>query len=99
MMAYRSAEHETTRVRPAEMIFGRPIKLLAGLYLGRPPGDERAYSELLYVADLEEKLRRIHSFAIGRVHTASIIEIWRSLAMPRERRVCVRSCRDIQSGI
>ena len=35
MLAYRSAEHETTDVSPCEMMFGRHVSLPADLVLGK----------------------------------------------------------------
>lgn len=36
MMAYRSSVHESTKVSPNEMVFGRPIHLPIDLVLGVP---------------------------------------------------------------
>jgi hypothetical protein len=36
MMAYRAAVHETTKVSPYEMMFGRTINLPIDLVIGHP---------------------------------------------------------------
>ena len=64
MMAYRAAEHETTKVSPYEMMFGRSINLPIDLVIGHPDANfdpPRFNSEYAY--ELANKLEKIHKFA------------------------------------
>jgi len=60
LLAYRSARHETTKISPAEMCFGRELKLPIDLLRGVPP-QERKFEENIYVSELREKLNVLHA--------------------------------------
>ena len=64
MMAYRAAVHETTKVSPYEMMFGRTINLPIDLVIGHPDSNYIVpeYSSG-YVFSLSKKLEKIHEFA------------------------------------
>ena len=64
MMAYRAAVHETTKVSPYEMMFGRTINLPIDLVIGHPDSNYIVpeYSSG-YVFSLSTKLEKIHEFA------------------------------------
>jgi len=59
LLAYRSARHETTKISPAEMCFGRelklPIDLLRGNFPQKPESEENNY-----VFRLRRKLNEVH---------------------------------------
>jgi len=59
LLAFRLARHEATKISPAEMCFGRDLKLPLDLLRGNPP-DKLRCSENNYVAQLSEKLNSIH---------------------------------------
>jgi len=60
LLAYRSARHETTKISPAEMCFGRELKLPIDLLRG-VPSQECKFKENLYVSKLREKLNELHA--------------------------------------
>jgi len=60
LLAYRSARHETTKISPAEMCFGRELKLPIDLLRG-VPSQERKFKENMYVSELREKLNGLHA--------------------------------------
>ena len=63
MMAYRAAVHETTKVSPDEMMFGRTINLPIDLVIRHPDSNYIVpkYSSG-YVFSLSKKLEKIHEF-------------------------------------
>ncbi|KAJ8017967.1 hypothetical protein HOLleu_44301 [Holothuria leucospilota] len=65
MMAYRSAEHESTKFSPAEVIFGRRVNLPLCAQLPKLPDhhDSPRNSVPKYVKRLEETLYKIHEMA------------------------------------
>ena len=64
MMAYRSAEHDTTGVAPVEVMLGRHIELPIDLIVGSPPPDDNDHSNNMpeYVHRLKERLVRVHDY-------------------------------------
>ena len=62
MMAYRSAEHESSGFSPNEMMLGRRVHLPANLMWERPP-EEISHVTSEYVRDLEDHMERAHQFA------------------------------------
>jgi len=60
LLAYRSARHETTKISPAEMCFGRELKLPIDLLRGVSP-QEHKLEENIYVSELREKLNALHA--------------------------------------
>lgn len=69
-MTYRASAHETTKVSPHEMVFGRSIKLPIDLSIGHPDSNliKPEYSTD-YAYELSTKLDKIHEFA--RKHIAA----------------------------
>ena len=76
MMAYRSAEHESTGVAPVEAMLGRHIELPIDLIVGSPPEEEddqhhRSSNMPEYVQNLKERLEKVHEFVRERQHIAT----------------------------
>ncbi|CAC5420030.1 unnamed protein product [Mytilus coruscus] len=70
MMAYRSAEHESTGVSPCRMMYGREINLPVDLLFGKSPdGPKSSISD--FVNDLEHTLLTVHEFARTNLNFAS----------------------------
>jgi len=55
LLAYRSARHEATKISPAEMCFGRELKLPLDLLRGTSP-QKLEFIENNYVSQLRRKL-------------------------------------------
>ena len=70
MLAYRSAQHETTGVSPCEMMFGRHVSLPADLVLGRLQS-EKTLEMSEYAYKLSQTLDKIHQFARGKINLAT----------------------------
>ena len=70
MLAYRSAQHETTGVSPCEMMFGRHVSLPADLVLGRLQS-ENTLEMSEYAYKLSQTLDKIHEFARGKINLAT----------------------------
>ena len=60
-MAYRSAEHETTRETPNTMMLGREVRMPVDLLVGSAPEPHTTPCE--YAQNLQEKLRLAHQVA------------------------------------
>jgi len=60
LLAFRSARHETTKISPAEMCFGRKLRLPIDLLCGVPP-QERKVEENIYMSELRKKLTALHA--------------------------------------
>ncbi|KAF8791617.1 Retrovirus-related Pol polyprotein like [Argiope bruennichi] len=60
LLGYRSTEHEATRLTPAEMLFGRTLRLPCDILFGRP--NETPSSPNEYMKNLEARLESIHTF-------------------------------------
>ena len=58
LMAYRSAVHETTGFTPAQVMFGRELRLPPDVMFGRPPDQPCAPEG--FVHDLEKRLSAVH---------------------------------------
>ncbi|GBM00287.1 Retrovirus-related Pol polyprotein from transposon 297 [Araneus ventricosus] len=69
LLAYRSAELEVTGLTPAEMFFGRTLRLPCDILFGRP--SETPYSPNKYMKNLEARLESVHAFARERIKLAS----------------------------
>ena len=64
MMAYRASAHETTKVSPYEMMFGRSVNLPIDLVIGQPKSNFIAPEyNTEYVYELSKKLEQVHQFA------------------------------------
>ena len=70
LMAYRSAEQESTKHSPNMMMFGREIRLPVDLLFGTGPS-ETVQSESDYVSNLREKLCIAHDSARENIKNAS----------------------------
>ena len=64
LLSYRASTHETTGLTPANMLFGRELRLPCDLLFGAPPDKAEPINE--YAANLVEKLHDTHRF--GRQH-------------------------------
>lgn len=70
LMAYRSAEHDTTQTTPAAMMLGRELRLPADLIHGIPPGAEvNPYGS--YPILLKQKMWTVHDFVRTKVDDAT----------------------------
>ena len=69
LMAYRASTHETTGVTPANMVFGRELRLPCVLMFGASPDKEQSVTD--YAADLVERLHDTHHFARQHLEVAS----------------------------
>ncbi|GBM48620.1 Transposon Ty3-I Gag-Pol polyprotein [Araneus ventricosus] len=67
LLAYRSAEHEVTGLTPAEMLFGRTLRLPCDILFGRPSETPSSPNE--YMKNLEARLESVHAFARERMKT------------------------------
>ncbi|MCQ7131118.1 DDE-type integrase/transposase/recombinase [Salmonella enterica] len=61
LLAYRSAVHESTRVTPSRMLFGKELRLPGDLLFGRPMEETAATTD--YASQLRQKMTEIHEFA------------------------------------
>ena len=69
LLAYRASTHETTGVTPANMGFGRVLRLPCDLMFGAPPDKEKSTTD--YTAAHVERLHDIHHFARQHLKVAS----------------------------
>ncbi|GBL91851.1 hypothetical protein AVEN_172772-1 [Araneus ventricosus] len=60
LLAYRSADHEVTGFTPADMLFGRTLRLLCDILFGRPSDEPSSSNE--YLNNLETRLEGVHAF-------------------------------------
>ncbi len=60
MMAYRTAEHDSTKIAPAEAMLGRQTEIPIDLVVGPPPGDEDKMDLPEYVQKLKDKIEYTH---------------------------------------
>ena len=60
LLAYRSAEHESTGYTPAQLMLSRELRLPLDLLLERPPGDERR-SPADYVRSQSDQMRAVRT--------------------------------------
>ena len=63
LMSYRSAVHETTKLTPAMLMFGRELRVPLDLLLGRPHADIEELSYLEYGERLRASIATVHDFA------------------------------------
>lgn len=72
MLAYRSSVHESTKVTPNEMVFGRQVTLPIELIYGKPTADtEIPDSCEEYAYQLQQTLDKIHEFPKKKKKTPS----------------------------
>ncbi len=68
LMAYRSAEHDSTKCSPAKLMMGRDLRLPVDLLYGRP---EEEHHSSVYADALQERLERVHTFARAHLQMSS----------------------------
>ncbi|GFV98174.1 retrovirus-related Pol polyprotein from transposon 412 [Trichonephila clavipes] len=69
LLAYRSTVHETTGYSPSQMLFGRDLRLPAGLLFSRPTDAPLAPEE--YIEKLQARMEEMHHLARERTGMAS----------------------------
>ena len=67
LMAYRSAEHETTGYTPAQLMLGRDLRLPLDLLFERPPDDPVDHLLTDYVRSQRDRMRVIREQVAGNV--------------------------------
>ena len=60
LMAYRSAEHQSTGYSPAMAMLGHELRLPLDLLTGRPPDEELPKDSHQFVKELQHKMEEIH---------------------------------------
>ena len=77
LMAYRSAEHESTKVSPNVMMFGREICLPIDILYGNVPDTANSVDNLPdYVSNIRTQLDNVHELARKHIKTASEKQKW-----------------------
>ena len=69
LLAYRSSIHDTTGLTPANLVFGRELRLPCDLMFGSPPGAEQPAVD--YVEGLVDRLHDAHEMARQHIQVAS----------------------------
>ncbi|GBN37554.1 Retrovirus-related Pol polyprotein from transposon 297 [Araneus ventricosus] len=69
LLAYRSADHESTGCTPADMLFGRTLRLPCDILFGRPSDTPSSPNE--YLNNLEARLESVHAFDRERIKLVS----------------------------
>ncbi|GBM15589.1 Transposon Ty3-I Gag-Pol polyprotein [Araneus ventricosus] len=69
LLAYKSADHEASGCTPADMLFGRTLRLPCDILFGRPSDTPSSPNE--YLNNLEARLESVHAFARERIKLAS----------------------------
>ncbi|GBN68030.1 Retrovirus-related Pol polyprotein from transposon 412 [Araneus ventricosus] len=69
LLTYRSADHEATGFTPAQMLFGRTLRLPCDILFGRSSDTPSSPNE--YLNNLEVRLESLHAFARERIKLAS----------------------------
>jgi hypothetical protein len=69
LLAYRASTHDTAGMTPANMVFGRKLRLPCDLLFGAPPDKEQSTTD--YVADLVERQHDTHHYARPYLRVAS----------------------------
>ena len=62
-MSYRSAMHETMKLTPEMLMFGRELRVPLNLLLGRPHADIEELSYLKNAERLRASIASVHDFA------------------------------------
>ncbi|XP_068758040.1 uncharacterized protein [Montipora capricornis] len=63
LMSYRSAAHETTKLTPAMLMFGRELRFPLDLLLARPQADIEELRYLEYAERLRASIATVHDSA------------------------------------
>ncbi|GBM68436.1 Retrovirus-related Pol polyprotein from transposon 412 [Araneus ventricosus] len=69
LLAYRRTEHKVIEPTPAEMLFGRMLRLPCDILFGRPSKTPSSPNE--YMKNLEAHLESVHAFARERIKLAT----------------------------
>jgi hypothetical protein len=69
LLAYRASTHDTTGLTPANLVFGRELRLPSDLLFGTPP--DRELPTIDHAADLVDRLHDIHNYARKHLKLAS----------------------------
>ncbi|GBN89634.1 Retrovirus-related Pol polyprotein from transposon 412 [Araneus ventricosus] len=69
LLAYRTADHEVTGFTPADMLFGRTLRLPCDILFGRPSDTSSSPNE--YLNNLEARLESVHAFAREQIKLTS----------------------------
>ncbi|GBN80935.1 Retrovirus-related Pol polyprotein from transposon 412 [Araneus ventricosus] len=69
LLFYRSADHEVTGFTPADMLFGRTLRLPCDILFGRRSDTPSSPNE--YLNNLEARLESVHAFSRERIKLAS----------------------------
>ncbi|CAC5382285.1 unnamed protein product [Mytilus coruscus] len=76
MMAYRSAEHDTTKYSPNVMLFGRDVRYLIDVLYGTVSNNENFDNLPDYVMQIRTYLDNVHEFAREKINNASDKQKW-----------------------
>ena len=71
LMAYRTAQHATTRCTPALLMFGREMRVPTDLLMGPSPGEPGEPSVESYATKLKASMEKAHEFARRQIGLAS----------------------------
>ena len=71
IMAYRSAEHESTGYTPARLMNGRELRLPSNVATGVPPEDEESRTITEYVEKIKRNLIEVHNHVRENLKIAS----------------------------
>jgi hypothetical protein len=69
LLAYRASTHETTGMTPANVVFGKELRLPCDLLFGAPPDKEQSTTD--YAADLVQRLHDTQHYARRYLKVAS----------------------------
>jgi transposase InsO family protein len=69
LLAYRASTDDTTGLTPANLVFGRELRLPSDLLFGAPPDKE--HPTIDHAADLVDRLHNIHNYARKHLKLAS----------------------------
>jgi hypothetical protein len=69
LLDYRASTHDTMELTPADLVFGRELRLPCSLLFGVPPNKERPTTD--YAADLVDHLHDVHQYAHEHLKLAS----------------------------
>ena len=62
-MSYRAAVHKTTGYTPAQLMFGREMRLPIDLIAGRPLGEDPQPTISEFARDMRDNLTKVHHYA------------------------------------
>ncbi len=68
LMAYRSAEHDSTKCSPARLMIGRDLRLPIDLLYSRPEEEQHTSQ---YAEALQERMERVNAFARAHLRMSS----------------------------